>query len=82
MRLASTHDPDLLRRIVVLECLVSKADALSTRRATDVFGRLYQAETAIEVIQRQLERLGAPQYRTIRKGNTNIHVERVRKRKR
>jgi hypothetical protein len=41
---------------------------LSNERFADVFGRLYDAELAIGVMQRQLEKLGAPQYRSIRRG--------------
>lgn len=39
---------------------------------------LVELRSRVEVLERQMERIGAPRYRTICKGRTNIHVQRVR----
>jgi hypothetical protein len=59
LRLASTHDPDLLRRIIVLECLVAEIRKVGSSK---------KLEVRLEVVERQLQRLGVPQYRLIRRG--------------
>jgi hypothetical protein len=54
LRLASTHDPDLVREIKDhARWLVQLGTELGNR---------------LDVVERQLERIGAPQYRVIHKG--------------
>ena len=54
MQQASTHDPDILR-------WMKEDRELQTRRFSDSCARL-------SILERQMERIGAPQYRVIRKG--------------
>jgi hypothetical protein len=65
LKLASTHDPD---------------HAIEIRRALRwcerLFGRVIKLEDRVDVTERQLQRVGAPQYRKVRNG---IYAERVRK---
>jgi hypothetical protein len=65
MNLASTHDPD---HAVEIRRLFRWSERL--------FGRVLKLEDRLEVTERQLQRLGAPQYRKIKNG---IYAERVRK---
>jgi hypothetical protein len=61
LMMASTHDPDLVKDIKRLEDLIYAEVKLQDRRFADICGRL-------SIIERQLQRLGAPQYRVIYKG--------------
>ncbi len=61
MMLASSHDPEHEAALIRLEKLIYAEVKLQDRRFADICGRL-------SVTERQLERMGAPQYRTIRKG--------------
>jgi hypothetical protein len=54
LRLASTHDPDHAK-------LLNDHARWLVQLGTQLCNR-------IDIIERQLERLGAPQYRTVRKG--------------
>ena len=72
MRLASTHDPDHEKKLEDLKGLIHAEVKLQDRRFTDTCSRL-------SILECQMQRLGAPQYRTVRKGNVTIHVQRVRK---
>ncbi len=60
MQMASTHDPEHQAALVRLNDLLFAEVKLQDRRFSDVCSRL-------SIIERQLERMGAPQYRTIRK---------------
>jgi hypothetical protein len=65
MMLASSHDPEHEAALARLENLIYAEVKLCDRRFTDTCGRL-------SIIERQLERMGAPQYRTIRKGKVKL----------
>jgi hypothetical protein len=66
LRLASKHDPDLEKRIVVCErCETRLINHMN--REIGVAGKI-PLHQRLDIIERQLERLGAPQYRTARKG--------------
>lgn len=58
---ASHHDPEHEAALVRLENLLYAEVKLCERRFTDTCVRL-------SIVERQLERMGAPQYRVIRKG--------------
>ena len=51
---------------------------LASTHDPDHAKKLRELESRIEVLERQMERIGAPQYRTIYKGKSPVHVERVR----
>lgn len=55
MKLASTHDPDLRQAIIETE-----------KKLEDWVKQLWRE---IDILKRQMERLGAPQYRVVKKGN-------------
>jgi hypothetical protein len=61
MQLASSHDPEHAKEIIRLANLIQGEVTLEDRRFADVCQRLF-------ILERQTERLGAPQYRTLRKG--------------
>ena len=61
MMLASTHDPDHSEYLDKLNDLIYAEVKLQDRRFSDTCTRL-------SIVERQLERLGAPQYRVVRKG--------------
>ena len=54
------------------------AMAMASSHDPDHAKELLELRSRIEVLEREMERIGAPLYRTIRKGKTNIHVQRVR----
>ena len=61
MQLASSHDPDHAKELKRLESLIYAEVKLQDRRFADLCSRL-------SVVERQLEKIGAPQYRVIYKG--------------
>lgn len=61
MMLASYHDPEHAAGLKRLENFICAEVKLQDRRFSDTCSRL-------SIVERQLERLGAPQYRVIRKG--------------
>lgn len=61
MMLASTHDPEHSKYLNKLNDLIQAEAKLQERRFTDMYVRL-------SIVERQLECLGAPQYRTVYKG--------------
>lgn len=61
MQLASHHDPEHAKELVNLNNLIYAEVKLQDRRFADSCARL-------SVLERQMERIGAPQYRTVYKG--------------
>jgi hypothetical protein len=61
MQLASSHDPDHAKDLKRIEALIYAEVKLQDRRFADICSRL-------STMERQLERLGAPQYRVLYKG--------------
>jgi hypothetical protein len=68
MQLASTHDPDLVKDIKNL-----------TNDANILFESKHRIQERLDIVERQLERIGAPQYRVKRYRNgATVYVQRVR----
>lgn len=63
MQLASSHDPEHAEELRRLESMIYAEVKFQDRRFADACAR-------IAVLERQTERLGAPQYRVIRKGKS------------
>lgn len=61
MHLASSHDPEHSAELKLLHSLIYAEVKLQDRRFTDVCNRL-------SILERQMERLGAPKYRIVYKG--------------
>jgi len=61
MMLASSHDPDHAKELILLKNLIYAEVKLQDRRFSDICRRL-------SIIERQLERLGAPKYQIVYKG--------------
>ena len=70
LNLASSHDPEHTKELKGI-----------TRNIKYLFKWSDDVDSHLQIIDRQLERLGAPQYRVIRKGPPKILAERVRKQK-
>lgn len=61
MSLASSHDPDHAKQLEKLEALIYAEAKLQDRRFADIC-------TRVSILERQMVRIGAPQYRVISKG--------------
>ena len=65
--LASTHDPDHEKQLRRLESLIYAEVKFQDRRFRDL-------ERRVSVLERQMERIGAPQYRALCKGKIRPRV--------
>jgi len=71
LKLASTHDPDLVKWLKRID---KDVDLLVkyVRKANEMFGvditLAAQTDHRLAVLERQMERVGAPQYRVVKKG--------------
>ncbi len=82
---ASTHDPDQQAALTLLTNITDKLANIADmhtieikglkRDANILFTKFHDIQNQIDIINRQLQRIGAPQYRRVRKG---VYAEIVR----